>query len=1600
MYSVSDNYKTYIKKSSRSFESKITIGTRTFDNSDIIQIVPQIAQPNDGFSIGNTISQSMEITLKNDGGVYASVGIVDVEIGLKIGDSIEYIPQGVFNIDTVTKTDYTVKLTCYDNMYLLETAYTSSVDNPTLAQVMADITSLTGVEFEGTLPNYTVTKLSGYTCREILAYVASICGGSAYINRAGKIVIVIPSEVDCNITAANFYSTGYTLEDTTYTIGKITCQNNTNTTSTDSDDYDSVDDENTISVGDVTSDTMELTFENPWVTTSILNDIYNKLNGFSYLGYTLKWQGDLALDAMDVITVVDKNNVSRKALIFANKLTYTGALTAETSAKGETKNSNSFSSSGSSTADIERLSVQLLIAQKAIINTATITDLQATNARVSNLEASVATIDTALINYATITQLDAVKANIADLNASVANIDNALINKANVADLTATNATVSYLSADMENVKTLIGGNLTIDNMQSLVLTSSKVTVEDGFIKNAMIESLDVSKINAGTINTNKISVSSADGSLLIAGATQQFKDSSGNVRLQLGQDASGNFDFILIAEDGTTTLIDGTGVHANAIADGLIRTDMIANEAVTSEKIDYESVFSGFNADTNSIYINSSKVMIDLKNQTLDVAFNQVVNDVNTNTTSINAIQGQISTLISNTTVTVNGTTEQLKDAYNGTVATVNSIQTTIGTLTTNTNTNTGNITSINSNITSIQASLSSISASLSSTQSTVTSQGTQITTANNNISTLNTNVSNVTSRVSSLELTTSGLTTRVGNTETAISSMQIGGRNLLYNSSNFTSLTHWTTSTTNFYLNVSNSELVVTRTGTVTGVHITEDMTVDLVKGQIYTLSLYGKSNLAMNFVPGLKYTVDSSCSQFSSSTGDFNFDAANVYKKLYVTFTHTLDTGRYMLWWSSTGRPEFVVNIKYLKLEVGNKVTDWTPAPEDVDSSIASVKDYATTTINSNVSTINQTTDSIKASVQNLQSSVSTINTTLGNKADTTTVTNVTNRVSTLESSVNGINASITTLNSNVSSVTNTVNSIQIGGRNLLLNTKDFSANWGGYGTITKTANAYKNFTAYSTPTQWGRLQQSYSFIKGQQYTMSAYMKADNANVIVQCYSDSVTSGIVTSNVALDWTRYSFTFTASSTSTSRIDFESSNVNTIGGNLYVCGYKLETGNKATDWTPAPEDVEQEITTTNSNVSSLQSSVSVLQSQIALKVEQSNIDSAVTTINGQIASTNATISSMQSSINLQLNSITSKVQQTVSTKNLINNPAFNNPLGDYNATNIPSNVKISNYSEYTGWGYSKSPICDNALLITYSSSGDNYVEFKNIYAKVKSSTTYTLSYYYIMNGGYTSASSCIYQRTKAQWGEIEYTDGTDVVGIGPDSITSKTTWVRYTKTFTTQSTIDSIMLRFGFNSSSWCEMLITGIQLEEGSSATDWTDSANSVVGTSLIQDTNNFMYAFNNISQYFQVSADGAKFGDFSTGGYTKMSQKGLEHVDSTGSKPYFYRTYVGELSVDLSSSDYGSKQLTITIPSDAQSLFNGYAPIPVFMIEVAYPINGNQVIQRLGAYGWITNSINLYVVITCQVVTLSTSLTNGSVTTSAPQPAHVNVRYVLMG
>ena len=92
-------------------------------------------------------------------------------------------------------------------------------------------------------------------------------------------------------------------------------------------------------------------------------------------------------------------------------------------------------------------------------------------------------------------------------------------------------------------------------------------------------------------------------------------------------------------------------------------------------------------------------------------------------------------------------------------------------------------------------------------------------------------------------------------------------------------------------------------------------------------------------------------------------------------------------------------------------------------------------------------------------------------------------------------------------------------------------------------------------------------------GQQYTLSLYVCSESPG--------SITTSGITMETNLEWKQYIAIFTAENSDVP-IYFGAT------GKYYVYYSQLEIGNKATDWTPAPEDTESKITTLSTQYTQL----------------------------------------------------------------------------------------------------------------------------------------------------------------------------------------------------------------------------------------------------------------------------------------------------------------------------------------------------------------------------------------------------------------------------
>ena len=442
----------------------------------------------------------------------------------------------------------------------------------------------------------------GYSCREVLSYVAQMYGGFAVCNRQGQIEIHTYEDNKYTVGTGRYWD-NFEHNDYLFAVDRLTCY-----TSQDKDG-------NSISISSG-SGARTISFSNPFMTQGILDSAFQKLKSFSYMPGTLKMLGDPRLDVWDIITVEDLSGESYKVPVAKLEWEYDGGLTCSIEAAGLSEDETNDSYKGPQTKEMERYYAQLVMIDTAMIN---------------KLD-----VDTAKITYATIKNLDVVKENVQEINGELGNFKNLTADKFTAIDAKITNLDVDHekvgiLEGEYANLKNVLMGNAGVGDLQNIHLTSENAVIDSALIRTAVMQTVSITDLLAGDISTNKFRILSDDGGILIQGATQQWKDTNGVVRMQAGRDASGNFTFSLFDITGKGVLIDSTGIKQGAISDGLIVNKMIAeNAAIAADKLDINSLFKVINDSSQTI--NSSRIWFNEKNQSL----NQVYSEINTNITNI----------------------------------------------------------------------------------------------------------------------------------------------------------------------------------------------------------------------------------------------------------------------------------------------------------------------------------------------------------------------------------------------------------------------------------------------------------------------------------------------------------------------------------------------------------------------------------------------------------------------------------------------------------------------------------------------------------------------------------------------------------------------------------------------------------------------------------------------------------------------------------------------------------------------------------------------------------------------------------------------------
>ena len=179
------------------------------------------------------------------------------------------------------------------------------------------------------------------------------------------------------------------------------------------------------------------------------------------------------------------------------------------------------------------------------------------------------------------------------LDVDVANIiklqaDSAIINalKTNYLDAEA-------VTADLANINSIMAGNIGTGSLTTITLTAENVNIDDAVIQDLIAKKITTLDLTSGSINTKDFTIQSDEGNtgLKIVNNTLQMYDNEGNIGVQLGYGDNGKPSLILRDDDGNV-MLDSTGLHESIVPDQFIKTDMVADKAITGGKIDWDGYF------------------------------------------------------------------------------------------------------------------------------------------------------------------------------------------------------------------------------------------------------------------------------------------------------------------------------------------------------------------------------------------------------------------------------------------------------------------------------------------------------------------------------------------------------------------------------------------------------------------------------------------------------------------------------------------------------------------------------------------------------------------------------------------------------------------------------------------------------------------------------------------------------------------------------------------------------------------------------------------------------------------------------------------------
>lgn len=269
-----------------------------------------------------------------------------------------------------------------------------------------------------------------------------------------------------------------------------------------------------------------------------------------------------------------------------------------------------------------------------------------------------------------------------------------------------------------------------------------------------------------------------------------------------------------------------------------------------------------------------------------------------------------------------------------------------------------------------------------------------------------------------------------------------------------------------------------------------------------------------------------------------------------------------------------------------------------------------------------------------------------------------------VSTLKTNYSSLTQTVSGINSTVSSHSTSLdnlNNMEIGGRNLILNTRpdkvilhNVTSIWTGE--IVDEATAISGKAMQMTCTQAGTqgfyIKELQKLTPGKKYTWSIYIKASKNINIGSVGSEQY--GQKACSVTNAWQRFKHTFTANDNAHYAFTFYSSSLWEVGDIVWYHSLILVEGDKAPTWVPAPEDIDASIKTVSDKTTTLEQTVNGFDARItSVTSTAGNALTKATELSATVDGYNVRITNAESNASTAL-SKTNTLEQKVTATSLI----------------------------------------------------------------------------------------------------------------------------------------------------------------------------------------------------------------------------------------------------------------------------------------------------------------------------------------------------------